>query len=231
MPVLHIRLILAAFVGLSSPAAAQLYFGQATALDGDSLQMTGATFALAGIDALEARQTCLRGDKVWNCGEHASAALKALVDGKRVKCTQRGTDALGQVIATCTVDGRNLGQEMVRMGLAVALVGTDHDYGEWEDLARLNSAGIWSTEFQAPAEFRASDPLAAQEMRAMQAERERQLKAMEAERNAPRAVYYSGCREARAAGATPLYRGQPGYRPGMDGDGDGIACEDYPRRR
>jgi hypothetical protein len=43
-------------------------------------------------------------------------------------------------------------------------------------------------------------------------------------------VYYSGCREARAAGAAPIYRGQPGYRAGMDGDGDGIACEP-PRAR
>lgn len=43
------------------------------------------------------------------------------------------------------------------------------------------------------------------------------------------AVYYSGCNQARAAGAAPLYRGQPGYRPEMDGDGDGIACE--PHRR
>lgn len=40
-------------------------------------------------------------------------------------------------------------------------------------------------------------------------------------------VFYSGCREVRAAGAAPLYRGQPGYRAGMDGDGDGIACEPY----
>jgi hypothetical protein len=31
----------------------------------------------------------------------------------------------------------------------------------------------------------------------------------------------------QAAGAAPLYRGQPGYREGMDGDGDGIACENY----
>ena len=44
-----------------------------------------------------------------------------------------------------------------------------------------------------------------------------------------RSVYYAGCREARAAGAAPIYQGQPGYRPEMDGDGDGIACEDYHR--
>jgi hypothetical protein len=44
---------------------------------------------------------------------------------------------------------------------------------------------------------------------------------------ARRSVYYSGCREARAAGAAPMYRGDPGYRPEMDGDNDGIACEPY----
>ena len=40
-------------------------------------------------------------------------------------------------------------------------------------------------------------------------------------------VYYSGCDDARAAGAAPIYRGQPGYRSEMDGDKDGIACEPY----
>lgn len=40
-------------------------------------------------------------------------------------------------------------------------------------------------------------------------------------------VHYSGCREARAAGAAPIHVGQPGYRPEMDGDGDGVACEPY----
>jgi hypothetical protein len=46
-------------------------------------------------------------------------------------------------------------------------------------------------------------------------------------RSSPTDVYYSGCREVRAAGAAPLYAGQPGYRPEMDGDSDGIACEPY----
>lgn len=38
-------------------------------------------------------------------------------------------------------------------------------------------------------------------------------------------VYYSSCRDARAAGAAPLRVGEPGYRAGLDGDGDGVACE------
>jgi len=39
--------------------------------------------------------------------------------------------------------------------------------------------------------------------------------------------FWSGCNDARAAGTAPIYRSEPGYREGMDGDGDGIACEPY----
>lgn len=38
-------------------------------------------------------------------------------------------------------------------------------------------------------------------------------------------VYYPNCAAARAAGAAPIYRGQPGYGTHLDRDGDGIACE------
>lgn len=41
----------------------------------------------------------------------------------------------------------------------------------------------------------------------------------------PEAVYYASCAEARQEGAAPLVRGAPGYRPGLDRDGDGRACE------
>jgi len=42
---------------------------------------------------------------------------------------------------------------------------------------------------------------------------------------APSGAYYANCAAARAAGAAPHRRGQPGYRPALDRDGDGIACE------
>lgn len=45
-------------------------------------------------------------------------------------------------------------------------------------------------------------------------------------RRAPRAGdQWGGCNDARAAGTAPIYRGEPGYRAEMDGDGDGEACE------
>ena len=40
-------------------------------------------------------------------------------------------------------------------------------------------------------------------------------------------VYYRYCKDARAAGAAPLYRGDPGYRSALDADNDGVACEPY----
>ncbi len=38
-------------------------------------------------------------------------------------------------------------------------------------------------------------------------------------------VYYKNCSEARAAGVTPLYEGDPGYAPHLDRDNDGVGCE------
>ncbi|HEY5183070.1 MAG TPA: excalibur calcium-binding domain-containing protein [Dermatophilaceae bacterium] len=38
-------------------------------------------------------------------------------------------------------------------------------------------------------------------------------------------MYYKNCDAVRAAGAAPLYRGEPGYRAGLDRDNDGVACE------
>ena len=51
------------------------------------------------------------------------------------------------------------------------------------------------------------------------------VQAPAAEAPAQSDVYYKNCAEARAAGAAPLHRGEPGYRPGLDADGDGVACE------
>ncbi|WP_336978036.1 excalibur calcium-binding domain-containing protein [Altererythrobacter fulvus] len=44
-------------------------------------------------------------------------------------------------------------------------------------------------------------------------------------RNGSAGTYYPNCAAARAAGAAPLRRGDPGYRAGLDRDDDGIACE------
>ena len=38
---------------------------------------------------------------------------------------------------------------------------------------------------------------------------------------------FANCAEARAAGAAPVRRGEPGYGPHLDRDNDGVGCEPY----
>ena len=39
------------------------------------------------------------------------------------------------------------------------------------------------------------------------------------------ATYFANCDAARAAGAAPVHRGDPGYSSRLDRDGDGVGCE------
>lgn len=38
-------------------------------------------------------------------------------------------------------------------------------------------------------------------------------------------THYANCSQARAAGAAPVRRGQPGYGSHLDRDNDGVGCE------
>ncbi|WP_226758822.1 excalibur calcium-binding domain-containing protein [Arthrobacter sp. SO3] len=39
------------------------------------------------------------------------------------------------------------------------------------------------------------------------------------------AAFYANCTAVKAAGAAPIYAGQPGYSRSLDRDGDGVGCE------
>ena len=45
-----------------------------------------------------------------------------------------------------------------------------------------------------------------------------------------RPVFYQTCRDAFQDGRVNIPRGEPGYRPGLDADDDGLACEPFLRR-
>jgi endonuclease YncB( thermonuclease family) len=227
----------AACAAVAVPAVAQIYLGSAQAVDGDSLNIGGSRFRLFGIDAVELRQTCNRKEMQWQCGEEAASALRNLVDGMTVNCNQRDKDPYGRIVATCTVNGQDIAEQMVSMGYAVALPNLSSAYIPAEKVAKSEQIGIWASDFQLPSEYRAGEPSFAMEDQALLAERKAQDRAADQQgshqpQRAVRSSFsYRNCREARAAGAVPLYRGQPGYGAHMDGDGDGIACEPYRGRR
>ena len=88
---------------------------------------------------------------------------------------------------------------------------------------------------KAAADKAVADQAAAAKAAADQAAAAAAQKAAQAPAPAPVAVpaapapappaYYANCSAAKAAGAAPLYRGQPGYSSSLDRDGDGVACE------
>lgn len=72
------------------------------------------------------------------------------------------------------------------------------------------------------AEQQAQQQAAAEEA-ARQAQQ--QAEQQQAQQQQQANTYYPNCTAAKAAGAAPLYRGQPGYSTKLDRDGDGVACE------
>jgi len=206
---------------LAFPACAQDVSGTARAVDGDSLDFGGIAVRIHGIDAPELAQTCERAGSTWSCGREAAAKLAAVVAGGSVYCQQRDYDDHGRVVAACRVGSTDLGDAMVSAGLAVAFTQFSTQYVGAEARARDAKIGLWAGSFQMPADYRAANPRPA-------ARPETRARAIAPDRSAaPSGTFFRNCKEAWAAGDAPIYRGQPGYRPEMDGDGDGIACEPY----
>ncbi|MCJ2181055.1 thermonuclease family protein [Novosphingobium album (ex Hu et al. 2023)] len=225
------RLLLALLFFLPSGASAQMILGTAKVIDGDTIDLGGQRVRLHGIDAVEAQQSCSRNGELWNCGQDATALLSSLANGRPVTCRQRDIDRYDRIVATCEVGRQDLGKAMIDAGFAVALPQFSQAYLENEALAKQRRTGIWGSEFDPPATYRAAHPTQyrppVQPKTTPQTFRQRPV----VERNQSSGAYYRNCAAAWAAGVAPIYRGQPGYRPEMDGDGDGIACEPIRGRR
>ncbi|GAB1810411.1 excalibur calcium-binding domain-containing protein [Priestia megaterium] len=66
---------------------------------------------------------------------------------------------------------------------------------------------------------------AKEEAQAEQARKEAEAQAQAQQQQQSQTVYFKNCTEARAAGAAPVYQGQPGYAKHLDRDGDGVGCD------
>lgn len=217
-------------LGMPALAQAQVLTGPAVAVDGDTLDMNGARVRLFGVDAMEARQTCMKDGQAWACGAEAKALLASLVADQPVRCEQRDTDRYRRVVAICTVAGLDLARTLVEGGLAVALPEYSLDYVDAEVRPRRYRIGIWAGQFSAPSAYRAANPRLLQGPVSPPPAKAPAASAAPAVRRTG-GTLFANCAQAWAAGAAPIYAGQPGYRVEMDGDRDGIACEPARGRR
>ncbi|SMC58258.1 Endonuclease YncB, thermonuclease family [Novosphingobium sp. B1] len=151
-----------ALLALSVPAAGQIVSGHASALDGDTLDMTGQRLRLFGIDAPESTQKCLRDGATWDCGAQAKRQLAMLIDGAEPECRVVVTDPQGIGIARCTVAARDLSEALVAAGLAVVTAPSPDEpaLAEAQQLAKEAKVGIWAGTFEMPSQWRKSHPQA-----------------------------------------------------------------------
>src|SRR6201998_1189362 len=107
------------WLSLWSPALADDLIGQASVIDGDTIEIHGTRIRLWGIDAPESTQLCRDEDSLqYRCGAKAANDLDAFIAGRPVNCLQISLDRYGRTVATCSVGGTDLGDWLVRNGLA-----------------------------------------------------------------------------------------------------------------
>lgn len=139
------------------PVLAVTLTGSARVVDGDTIEMSGRTLRLAGIDAPELAQPCKRDGKPWACGNWARDALQTQLSGQNLSCSGTEQDRYGRWLVTCLLGGRDLGQVLVRNGVAFAYRRYSAVYAPDEAKAQSEGRGLWAGSTEAPEAFRHPD--------------------------------------------------------------------------
>ena len=129
--------------------------GLARASDGDSFRLGDDRIRLLGLDAPELAQDCTaENGQTWACGRAARARMAELLAAGPADCRPEEIDQYGRLLATCSINGRDIGATMVAEGLAVS----SGRYWTEEATARNARLGIWSGDFAAPRTWRDDHP-------------------------------------------------------------------------
>lgn len=142
--------------------------GVAQIVDGDSLEVAGRTYDLAGVDAPELAQRCTREERFYDCGLLAQAALMDLTAGVQVECRRlvQQPASGGVPLARCTAGGYDLSEGMVYTGWAlIPPSGSAADqyraaFGPIQQGARERRRGLWKGAFVEPWAWRQGQRLA-----------------------------------------------------------------------
>lgn len=133
------------------------FVGIASVVDGDTIEISGRSIELFGIDAPEMEQTCRIMIFSWPCGEDAMKFLSALVSKREVVCVQTGESPDALTLAVCTTESVEINETMVRIGMALASVSDGTQYAEDEAAAKGEEVGVWRSRFDPPWEWRAEE--------------------------------------------------------------------------
>jgi endonuclease YncB( thermonuclease family) len=144
-------------LSLWSPALASDLIGQASVIDGDTLEIHGTRIRLWGIDAPESTQLCRGEDSLrYQCGAQAANDLDAFIARRPISCVPMNLDQYGRTVATCSAGGVDLGEWLVSSGLA--LDWPHFSKGRYEAAqhnAERAGRGIWKGSYVEPWLYRA----------------------------------------------------------------------------
>lgn len=126
------------------------FSGPVRIIDGDSLFVGNFELRLQGIDAPEGRQKCQRKGRDWPCGRRSADHLRRLMQVKGLTCAASRRDRYDRLLATCQANGKNINEQMVADGWAVAF----GRYDRQERAAKAAKRGIWAGQFQRPRLWR-----------------------------------------------------------------------------
>ena len=131
--------------------------GQASIIDGDTLEIHRIRIRLWGIDAPESSQLCRDDDSsLYRCGAQAANDLDAFIARRPVDCAPMNLDQYGRTVATCSTGGADLGEWLVRSGLALdwPLFSKGRYEAAQHDAERIGR-GIWKGSYVEPWLYRA----------------------------------------------------------------------------
>ncbi len=120
--------------------------GQATAVAGDALQISGRTVRLSGIDAPAPETLCEGKITRWPCGAHSRAALAKLIDDAEVECRTEPPDETLVLRGTCRLAGADVGESQLRKGWARTTHESPRTYVAAQRAAREERRGLWRNE-------------------------------------------------------------------------------------
>src|SRR6266404_3531394 len=151
---LLIALYSLAMLSFAPATSAADLIGQASIIDGDTIEIHGQRIRLFAIDALEHDQLCEAGGNKYRCGQQAALALADQIGKQTVDCVPRDVDHYGRVVAVCSAAGEDLNAWMVRHGWALAYRHYSTAYVADEDAAHVAGVGMWRGPFEAPWDWR-----------------------------------------------------------------------------
>jgi endonuclease YncB( thermonuclease family) len=141
---------------VSSPALAGTITGQASVIDGDTLEIHGQRIRLSGIDAPESDQLCRGDDSLqYRCGAKSANELDDHIASRPVSCQGVGNDQYGRVVAVCAIDGEDIGMWLVRNGFAFDWPRySKGKYTAAQKEAERAGRGVWAGSFVVPLAYR-----------------------------------------------------------------------------